>query len=189
MAPLVSDPSPRLPSCLAYPHQVGPRVPPAAICSGDFALRHRLPPPISPSRVCHNPHPARSVGIKALRWLSPATYHRSDQPCLIPSVDSGLCLVEFPSGNSQVSSYLVKGSCGQITIPVSGDGPSAVGGIYPHFVGAVGLAPESAAQVFQLSTDVNGAEKLGQCGGEIVYHQGSMASLDVRTNCSGTMSL
>lgn len=32
---------------------------------------------------------------------------------------------------------------------------------------------------------VNGGEKMGQWGGAKVYHQGLLASINVRTNCSG----
>ena len=36
---------------------------------------------------------------------------------------------------------------------------------------------------------VKGGEISGHRGGAKVYHQGSLASLNVRTNCSGGMSL
>ena len=35
---------------------------------------------------------------------------------------------------------------------------------------------------------VNGGEKMGHWGGARVYHQGLLASINVRTNCSGRMS-
>ena len=38
------------------------------------------------------------------------------------------------------------------------------------------------------STAVKGGEKLGQWGGAKVYHQRSLASVNVRVNCSGEVS-
>ena len=58
-----------------------------------------------------------------------------------------LRLVEVRPGYSQVSSDLVESSCGQVTVAVPGDDrPPPVGGVYPHFMGPIGLAPESATQ-------------------------------------------
>ena len=58
-----------------------------------------------------------------------------------------LRLVEVRPGYSQVPSDLVESSCGQVTVAVPGDDrPPPVGGVYPHFMGPIGLAPESATQ-------------------------------------------
>ena len=81
--------------------------------------------------------------------------------------------------------------------------PSAPGGpVYPRVCGGTSRCASISCSVRGLSprvrgnrspsmwtTGVKGGEIPAHRGGAKVYHQGSMASLNVRTNCSGAMSL